>query len=232
MVMDYLSRLFSPGSPISRENLLSPVPMPPGGAYPATYLYDLLETYYFNNGLYDDLQRGLDAAQVAHEAIYGLRNPAFRAVEFYASKLWPGKLPEALPIQTKNTRIVDPIEPVWRWSNWTNKKQLAARWIALYGDLFIKVAQRPPNEATGSTGRVYFEMIKPRTVTDLDLDERGYVTCLRIDVDRERRVGDEVKKYTHVEIWSKDLGTYRRWEHDRGVNFDIERLKPPDEVVE
>lgn len=232
MVMDYLTRLFSAGSPIARENMVSYFPVPPGATYTPQYLYDLLEAYYFNNGLYEDLQRGLDPAQVAHEAVYALRNPAFRATEFYASKLWPGKLPEALPIQTKNDRIVDPIQQVWRWSNWTNKKQLAARWIALYGDLFIKVAQRPTNEATGQSGRVYFEMIKPRTVTDLDLDERGYVVYLRIDVDKHRRVGDEVEKYTHTEIWSKDLGTYRRWEHDRGTNFNIEELKAPDETVE
>jgi hypothetical protein len=75
----------------------------------------------------------------------GLRNPANRAVEFYSSKLWPGMLPNALPIVAENQRIIKPIQLVWKWSNFGQTKQRAARWLGLFGELFIKVAERGPD---------------------------------------------------------------------------------------
>jgi hypothetical protein len=193
--------------------------------------YDLLEIYYNNNAVYEAINRlNFERAKRSGKAIKAIHNPYFRAVEFYPGKLWPGTLPDALPISTENQDIIKPINQIWEWSNWSNKKQLAARQIAEYGDLFIKVAQVPKSET--SSGRVYFDLIKPRTVTDLDTDERGFVTYIRLDIPLEWREGDKVRKYTHTEVWSKALGTYRAWDHEHGEGYELDRLGRPDDTVE
>lgn len=223
----YLQRIFAGNRTDILENMGVSVRnlAPTWAAY-----YDLMEFYYQGNALYESLQKAAIQRGIKNRAIKGLRSPAFRSVEFYTGKLWPGSLPEALPIRTRNEDIIAPIQQVWTWSNWTNKKQVAARWIAMYGDLIIKVSQR--GDRGEGNGRVYFELIKPRYVTELDLDERGYVTYIRLDIPQEDRVRDEVRRFTHTEVWSKDLGTYRVWEHDQAAGFDLDRLGDPDRTVE
>ena len=97
--------------------------------------YTVLKAYANGNGVYeviDTLLAGLGARQ---HNMRPLRNPAFRVVEFYAAKLWPGNLPDALPIVTDNPAIIDAIHQVWAWSNWGSEKQAAARWFATFGDM-------------------------------------------------------------------------------------------------
>lgn len=185
----------------------------------AAHLYTLLRAYYDQNGLYERTESALYDRGIWHEGMKGLRNPAYRAVEFYAAKLWPGVLPEALPIVTEHEDIVDPIEQVWGWSNWGAQKQVAARQFAMLGDLFIKVVQREDKS------RVYFQIIDPAFVTDFDTDERGYLTYCRIDVPRTNRDGDTITRVTHTEVWTKDR--YRRWEHERDATTELRQLGNP-----
>lgn len=195
----------------------------------AAEIYRALELYYLNNGLYDIVAQAAHEGAIWTEAMKPMRNPANRAVEFYVSKLWPGDLPGALPIVTKNKAIVDPIHQVWRWSNWAVKKQLAARWLANFGDMFIKV---PTDEdAAGNSTRVYFQLIKPELVTDFDADDRGILQYIRMDIPRTRRVGDKTKAYLYTEVWDKPAGLYRVWEHDRGPNTPLDQLPPPVNVA-
>lgn len=177
--------------------------------------YAALEFYYHNNGMYTLLQQDLIANGIWTEGMLGLRNPAHRVVEFYVAKLWPGALKKALPIETENTRIVDPIQQVWKWSNWGVKKQVAARWFANFGDMFIKVA--------GGEDKVFLQVIKPAYVTDLRADERDYLTFVRIDIPQSRMVDGRLKLFYHTEIWNKATQIYQRWESD-GPNVSIERL--------
>lgn len=191
---------------------------------PPREMYKLLRMYYLNNGLYDELWDALYAVSAHEQGLRSLRNPAYRAVEFYPAKLWPGALPDALKIQAKNKAIVEPIQNVWQWSNWNAAKQRAARWVALYGDLFIKVAQ--PTDGS----RVFFQLLEPQRVTDFDTDERNYLQYIRIDTPKTRRNGDDTEAYTHTEVWDKGAGTLRIWEHDKDEEADIKSL--PDPIVE
>src|SRR5690348_13338661 len=75
--------------------------------------YDVLQSYYESNGLYQVLQSAGAAAGLSGEQLRAIRNPAFRAVEFHASHLWPGSLPDALPIVTENERIIPAVQQVW-----------------------------------------------------------------------------------------------------------------------
>jgi hypothetical protein len=153
---------------------------------------DQLDAYYENNGLY----QGAEAADYMlanwAEAMVGLRTVANRVVEFYVSKLEPGSLPGALPIITKNSRIIDPLQQIYLWSNLAQNKAAIIRNYALYGDMFIKVV--------GETGKVYFQIFEPRYVTEFSTDNVGNITRIRID----QPTREDDRNMTYTEIWDKD----------------------------
>lgn len=185
-------------------------------------MYDLLMAYYLNNGLYDDLaKRQYDQARWM-PAMKALRNPAYRVVQFYVAKLWPGQLPRALPIEAAKSEIIQPIHQVWEWSNWDARKQVAVKWLAIYGDLFVKVVQREDKS------RVFFQLIEPKYVSDFDTDERGFLTYIRIDTPQNRRERDRLISFTHTEVWDKEQ--LRIWEHEKGA-VDIRELGTPKQSV-
>lgn len=191
-------------------------------ARPAEF-YAMLRAYYANNGLYDLLQRSMYESGITHSALRGLRNPAFRVCEFYVASLWPGPLERALPIvvdDDANEAIVEPIQQVWAWSNWGAKKQVFSRTVPMLGDGFIKVV---PDVGRG---RVYFQLVDPEHVTEIDTDERGYLTYARIDVPIRVRAVDTPVARIHTEVWSKELGTFRRWVHAQ-PDRPIEELGAP-----
>jgi hypothetical protein len=177
--------------------------------------YDMLEEYYFNNGLYDDVTQMLYENAIWTPGMKALRNPAHRAVEFHVAKLWGGPLKTALPILGKK-KIQDAIQQIWTWSNFGVQKQVLARWFSNFGDMFIEVATK--SEADKVT-RVYHNPIKPKHVTELDLDERGFVTYIRIDV--------PAAEENVTTVWSKTRGNYRQWRHNRAITTPIEQLGEP-----
>lgn len=182
-------------------------------------MYQVLDAYYNKNDLYSLLSEARYLNSRWTEPLKSLRNPAKRAVEFHVSHLWPGQLPDALPIAADNKRILEPIELIWRWSNWGTEKQTVARQFSKYGTMFIKVVQDEQS--------VYFQDIHPGYVVDFDTDHRGIVTYIRVDIPQTRRENDNTVPYTHTEIWDKDQGTYRVWQHKRGVGAGISELGLP-----
>lgn len=193
--------------------------------------YAALEFYYYNNRLYTLLQQDLFEHSIWVEGMLPLRNPAHRVVEFYVAKLWPGTLPDALPIVTSGQKqaLTDAIQQVWKWSNWGRKKQVAARWFAIYGDMFIKVVGKADEDGQG--GRVYFRNIKPEYVTEMREDDRDYLEYIRIDVPQKKKVGQNMVDYYHTEVWDKRLQLYRRWENEKGFDVETERLGQPAEEI-
>ena len=179
--------------------------------------YRMLEAYYFNNGLYDVMQQALFENGIWTPGMKALRNPARRSVEFHVTHIWPGAIDKALPLVTENARIVKPLQQVWRWSNWAVKKQLAARWFALYGDWFCKVATT--SGARGAVERVFLQNIRPELVTDFEMDERGFITRLRLDVPRPDGL-------THTELWSVDAG-HQLYRHRLGAQASPAQLGRP-----
>lgn len=182
-------------------------------------MYQVLDAYYNKNDLYSLLSEARYLNSRWTEPLKSLRNPAKRAVEFHVSHLWPGQLPDALPIATDNERILEPIELIWRWSNWATEKQTVARQFSKYGTMFIKVVQDEQS--------VYFQDIHPGHVIDFDTDHRGIVTYIRVDIPQARRENDKIVPYTHTEIWDKNEGTYRVWQHKRGIGAGISELGMP-----
>lgn len=189
-------------------------------------LYNALELYYLSNGLYDAVSQFAYDHGLWVPGMKALKNPAHRVVEFYAAKLWPGQLPDALPILSENPRIVEPIHQIWRWSNWSIKKQLAARWFALFGDWFIKVSTR--TNPAGETTKVFIQTLRPQVVTDLDEDDTGYLQSIRLDIPKVRRLDSgRLEPYLHTEYWSKPSGRFIVWEHTLSKDTPLDQLPPP-----
>ena len=173
--------------------------------------YRMLEAYYLNNGLYDATQQALYENGIWTAGMKALRNPAKRTVEFHVTHIWPGPLQKALPIVTENQGIIEPLGQIWGWSNWGVKKQLAARWFALFGDWFCKVATS--RDAAGNITRVFLQNLKPELVTDFEVDERGNITYIRLDIPTSSS-SSGTGKY-HTEVWS-----------DQGFQLFLHGLSP------
>jgi hypothetical protein len=197
--------------------------------------YEMLRAYYASNGLYDQLQKGLWEQGIWNEAMKPLRNPTGRAVLFYADNLWPGALPDALPIRTHNAKIIEPIHQLWEDSNWAENKDVFALLAPMLGDQFIKVGTN--DDAAGVEQSMCLELIEPAKVVGFHKDKRGYLDALRLDVPLEiepvaaaNPAGIQYQQVMHTELWTK--GRYRRWRHTQAFAADLALLGSPAEDVD
>jgi hypothetical protein len=203
----------------------------------------ILRGFYQQFQLYDARGYALYQEGIHTEALKNMRTCAYRAVEFYVATVWPGTLPDALPIESDSKSadaITEAIEQVWQWSDWERQKQVMVRHAATYGDSFVKVALRPDNS------RVFFQLIDPSHVVDFDVDERGFLTWIRIDIPQSERGADgKVAAFTYTEVWERETtyapveangeirvvgttgGRMRKWKHTRREDEDIARLGDP-----
>jgi len=176
--------------------------------------YEKLREYYDNNGLYQVTQNAAYYNSTWVESMKPIRTVVNRSVEFYVSKVASGES----YIATDNPSVRDAVEQVWKWSNFDTQKQLAVRYLALYGDLFIKL--------NTSTDKVTFQIIEPQHVSSFKEDDRGYLTEVRIDVP----IDVDGQSYTHTEYWSKPDGYFAMWKHRLGVNARLDNLGDAQEV--
>jgi hypothetical protein len=176
--------------------------------------YDKLEAYYLNNRLYENINYYAYTYNLYVESMKPLRNPTHRSVEFFASKLLPGEV----DVITENKSVKTAIEQFHKWSNLASQKSVASRQLALLGDLFWKVV--------GTDNKVYADVIHPKYVTDFDIDNRGYLTEIRLDIPQ---VNEDGKKYTYVEFWDKANNYWAVWNSfTSSPNNTIESLGTPD----
>lgn len=163
-------------------------------------LYKKLFRLYENNGYFK---------REYNKDIKPLITPVNRSVEFFASKL---SLPYQITAQDETLK--DAIDLVHKWSNFSAKKTVGLRQLALYGNLFWKVIC--DNE------KVYFEIIDPNFVSDITVNERGYLQTIRIDIPIE---DENKRKKTYTEYWTKEY--FSIWEHELGENAELENLGDP-----
>ncbi|HXI16141.1 MAG TPA: phage portal protein [Chloroflexota bacterium] len=190
----------------------------------AADLFALLRAYYDNAGsLYNDLAQMAYLRTGWRDSIQSLRNPTFSLCQFYVDHLWPGTLPDALPIEVTergNQAIIEAIHQVWQWSDWAANKDEAALWLPMLGEWFLKVAQSEDGQ------QVHFQLLDPAYVTDFDESQQGFVTYVRIDTPQRVRQRDALKTVTHTEVWDRASQTYRLWVHD-SPSAPIEALGTP-----
>jgi hypothetical protein len=193
-----------------------------------TARYDLLEKYYSNNQVFTELfeffARMAATGAARPDAVGQLRNPSYRTVEFHAANLWPGKPHEAFKITGTSTAVEKAVRQVWTWSNFLGRRQTIARRYAMFGNVFVKVAQ------SSDKRRVFFRLLDPRWVTRhlFDDQDRGLLVYCRLDIPVVSIDANGDEKTTYVtEVWEKDADRYRRWEHDKGSGSDIKTLGAP-----
>src|SRR5690606_24871276 len=138
--------------------------------------YDMLELYAANNALYDAMIDREWERGNARQDVRGLMTPANAIVQYYAATIWPGKLPDALPIKSDDEdeleNIREAVNAIWDASNWSKNKQVCVRMGIRLGDVFLKACQRE------SDGHPYIQIIHPWYVTDFDTNERDNLTFI------------------------------------------------------
>lgn len=192
--------------------------------------YSVFEQYYQSNGLYDALAYYMRVEGLWMQGMKPLRNPVHRAVEFHVAHLWPGALPQAMPITAsgpKKDSVTAAIQQVWAWSNWGRQKQLAARTFSNLGDLFIKVPTH--RDEDGNVTQVFLQSLPAANVIDFHKDARDYLTYIRIDTFQTRITEDGTETYVLTEVWDKDDDSYRTYEHMKGKGASQKELGDPKE---
>lgn len=197
-------------------------------------LLDALLAYVLCNDLYRQLGLTVtgEVGASSYENIRSLRNPAKQFTTFYTDMLWTN--PQR--VEAENERIIPPLDSLRRWSNWshgatpTHRAALAAFQFALYGELFIKTNQK-------EDGRPYHITIDPRHIDEgsLDVDERGYIEYIRMDIPttrRDRATGKQTE-LMRTEVWDTNPTRVRVWEYDTRYRErdDLSKL-PTDKLIE
>lgn len=188
--------------------------------------YAALKAAYDSERYYQKVAFVLSMGSDAEDRFYmmeNLRSPAFEAVEFHASKWFPGALPEALPIDT-STKLSkagrDAVYEVFKASNWNSRKQTFARTVAIKHG-FIRVAQRE------SDGMPYLEVMRPQYVRAYKVDERGHLTYLRYAYPVGRGEGKDKKTLWKTEIFDKALGAKKVYEDRLPIDDESQTKKSP-----
>jgi hypothetical protein len=174
---------------------LDPAELPPAALYAVLRLFDL------SNGVYDDLARANTSIGRSELGTKSIRNPVPAVCNAWEAKFWP----EPLTLKTDNTAIIEPLEMVWRWSNWRASRPKVARWTALYGESWIKV------QADQQLGRVWFEYLEPAYITDFAEDARGYVQMVRVDIPKAEETATGWQQKVYTEVWDSAMQVVRSW---------------------
>lgn len=203
---------------ITGTNKEGPGGMPSVVPYDYNNLYDALYDLYNN-----------DSAVIPDDTTRRLRTVVNRSVEFFASKMLPGKEIKVIAHlggendtaaeENPNQPLIDAIQQIIKDSNIGNNKSAMLRGFSLYGDSFIRVR--------GDKEKTYLEDISPFHVTDFDEDSRGFLTYLRIDIPVLNDT-DLVENYT--EVWDLESQTYKIWQGQSTRTSTVETLGTPKEI--
>lgn len=145
---------------------------------------------FYENSAYRDIHNWAKAYRMKsglYKYIRGIYNPSYRLGEFWKAHLWGGRLSAeanddpagALPIATKNDSLRKSIAQLWRWSNWQVRKDIAALYGAILGDVGIEIVDDTER------GKVYMQPVHPSIIKDIDLDPFGNVKGYQFEEKRE-----------------------------------------------
>jgi len=192
-------------------------------------LYGLLKAMYDSNNLYSLKTKEAIVDSEFLEALKPLRTVVNRSVEFFVAKVFPT---DKMKPAAENINIIEPIEQIATWSNFSGKKQLYLRNLAMFGDLFLKV--------NVDSDKAFYESINPMFVTDFEADSRGFLQWIRIDIPvNEKSEVDSGGKFddsalpdrgnkshlTYTEYWSKTY--FSIWIHGQGATAALDQLGDP-----
>lgn len=173
--------------------------------------------HYYQNTAFDDLATwgGYKGRHRLYRNIRSLYNPAGKLVDFYAGTVYQGvlsidakRLPQGVHLAIPFADDTDPallaaVGQLWRWSNWQSNMSLMVTYGAALGDCLVDIVDDPAGR------KVYFDVVWPGQVADLELDQMGNVKMRAIEYDIEPSEPGTVRyKYRH-EIDQDEIRTYR-----------------------
>lgn len=197
-------------------------PRDPFAAQRARYNY---LWHYYQNTAFDDLAlwSGYKARNRLYRHIRSVYNPARRLVDFYAGTVYqgvlttdarrlPGGVQTAIPFaEDTDPALLAAVGQLWRWSNWQSNMGVMVRYGAALGDCLVDIVDDVQNR------KVYFDVLWPGWVADLELDSMGNVKRRAIEyiVDpgepgqgrytyRHEIDGDEIRTYRNGELYDYD----------------------------
>jgi hypothetical protein len=166
-------------------------PQSPTAAFtPIPSSYDIWWAYYTNT-IFEDpaLWTGIYHRAGMYRHMRPVLNPVKRIVDFYAGAVFPGalsedgsNLPEGVPLAIPLAEDTPPklrkaIAQIWQWTNMQTMKSQIIRWSAALGECGIEIID------DDARGRVYFQLLWPGHVVELERDAMGNVKYYAIQYD-------------------------------------------------
>lgn len=163
-------------------------------------LSDRLESYiafqgYYNNTIYKSLANGGQRevlngilGNAASADLEGLYNPVGRTVDLY-QHVFGGEFGVDILAETENEALRDPLRDIWKWSNINQAKQQICQIGPNNGNCGLRILMK--DDPRPEYRRVYIKPEHPRTILDVDLDDRGNVIEILLQYDLTRGVGED-----------------------------------------
>jgi len=203
--MSLLSNLFNQNT---LGKTVDPIQLVPFDRLEVHQKFEVLESYYKSNGLYQKEDLAAKYTGLWREAIKPIRNCVNRSVEYYAAKICSDS-----PVVIASSDIVrESVDRFLKWSNFDKQRRVALRHLALYGNCFQKMVITEKS--------VYFELVEPEYVTDFEEDSRGNVISFRIDIPTE----EDDKPMTYTEYWTAADGYMATWMHPGDKTTPLDQM--------
>jgi hypothetical protein len=145
--------------------------------------YEVFEGYYHNIAYHSFVtySQALKVQERLYKHVRGVYNPINRLVEGYVAKVWGGVLDTqkgtsgAIPLSSENTRLIEAIRQLWIDSQWGQRKSLAVRYGAKFGDSIIQVVDDLRYQ------QVRIEAVDPAKVKTIDRNPDGSLALVEFE---------------------------------------------------
>jgi hypothetical protein len=142
---------------------------------------------FYENTVYDEMSfrkwpQQYKTKYGLYKYIRNIYNPSYRLGEFWKAHLWAGiieDIPLAFPETVADENLLAAIKQVWQWSNWQVKKDIVPLYGSVLGDVGLLIVDDPQRE------KVFFEVINPNNIVDVELDSVGNVKGYEIQEERQ-----------------------------------------------
>lgn len=186
--------------------------------------YVVRRAYRDNRQLY----RRLHAWGLVEHPWRTVYNPVPAVVAFYLAHTLAGEV-EVLPQQraaaeagsgqARDAALLAAVGQVQERSNWMVFRHELVEAAAVEGDVFVKAAERVDED--GVVSGVYLQRLPATAIRRCEVDERGYVQALRIDIPRYDSVfGGRSREHMLVEVWDDEGVRFHEVEGHRTVQDD------------
>jgi hypothetical protein len=180
------------------------------------YAYLLWDGYYANT-IYETLVNGGQRENInatlgnaAAADLGGLYNPVANVVDLYLH-VFDGAFGDEIRVEPQGAAtvaLVDAIEQLWKWSNLTIEKQPLCRFAATHGTVGLRIVARNPADL--ARRRVWIKPEHPRTIRDVEMDERGNVEAIQLEYELTTGLAENAQTICiREELTKEEFRTYR-----------------------